>query len=86
MAKYDCLGALNGRRFYRKHLIDDGEKRVKRTLDGVAAVNCHVAMQYFLQHFSVGDQARAFADQPLQQALAVALMGMRRPHKVHRDI
>ena len=86
MAKYDRFGAFNCRHFDGKHLIDDAEQRVKRALNAIATVDCHIAMQYFLQHFSVGDQARAFADEPLKQALAVTLMGMRRPHQVHRYI
>jgi hypothetical protein len=82
----NLLGALGSRPINVKHLIDDAEQRVEGWLDGIPAVDSHVAMQDLLQDLGVGDEALALVDQLFEQSLRVALVGMRRAHKIHWDV
>jgi len=67
-------------------LVNDAEQGVEGWLDGVTAVDGDVAVQDLLQHFGVGHQALAVADQFFEQSLRVAFVGMGRADEVHRDI
>ena len=86
MAEDNLLGTLDGGPRDVKHLIDDAQQSVECRLDGISAVNGDVAMQDLLQYLGVGDEALATIDQLLEQALSVALVGVRRAHQIHGDV
>ena len=82
----DLLGPLDPPGIDRQHLIHDTQERIKRRLDGTAAMDGNIAMKNFLQDLGVGHQALAVADEFLQQALGIDFVGMRRAHQVHGDV
>ena len=53
-----CRGCV-----YRQYLIDNSKQGVESRLDRVAAIYRDVAMQDFLKHLGVGNQALAIADE-----------------------
>ena len=84
--KDNFFGTLSGGFIDVKHFIYDAEKSVERRLNGIPAIDRHVAMENFLQDLGVSDQALAVIDQFFHQPLSIALMRVRRTHQVHRDI
>ena len=75
VAKYNLFGALDNRPVHRKDFVDCIQKRVEGWLDVVAAIDGDIAMQDFLQHFGVGDQALALADNFSSSRCASVLWG-----------
>ena len=61
VTKDDPLGTLKDGVVDREYLIDDAKQRIECWLDSVAAVDGNIAMQYFLEHFCVGNQTLAVA-------------------------
>jgi len=86
MPQHNLFRTLDHSPINRQHLIDDAKQRVECWLDGIAAVDRDVAVQNFLQHFGIGNQALALADQLFEQSLRVALVRVRRAHEIHRDV
>ncbi len=62
---------------HSQHLVHDAEQSVERGLDGVAAVDCDVAVQDLLGNLGVRNQALALADHLFEQPSRIALVGMR---------
>ena len=85
-AQYDLFRALGRGQIDRHHLIDDSEQGVECRLNGITAIDGDVAVKYFLQDFRVRDETYALAEQPLEQSLGIALVRMRGPDEIHRDI
>lgn len=86
IAKDDFLGALRGRTFDGINHIGYSEKRVEGRLNGVPAIYGNVAVQNFLKHFRVRDQALTIADKTLQKSLRIRLVWMGRTDQVHRNV
>jgi len=86
MTKNDPLSTLEDGVVDGQYFIDHAKQRIKRWLNGVAAVDGNIAMQYFLEHFCVGDQALAVAQQLLHPSLRVDLMRMGSAYQVHRNV
>ncbi len=86
VSQNNLLGAFSSGPVNLQHLIDDAQQGVKSRLDGVPAIDGDVAMQDLLQDLGVRHQALALTDQLFEQSLRVALVGVSRAHKIHRDI
>jgi len=82
----DLLGALDDGAIHGENFIDDAKQGIECRLNRVAAVESNVAMQYLLQHFGIGDQALALAQQLLDPSLRVDLVRMGGAHQVHGNI
>lgn len=82
----NLLGAFHGRVSDGQNFIDDSKQCIESGLDGVAPIDGHVPVQYFLQDFGVGHQTLSAAYQFLQQSLSIRLVPVRRTHQIHRDI
>ncbi len=70
----------------RKDLVDDAQKRLQGRLDRVSPTDGDVAMQDLLQDLGVGDQALTVGDRPLEAALGIDFVRMRRADEVHRHV
>ena len=55
IAKDNLLGASDYRFVDRDHFIHNSEKCVESRLDRIPTPDCGITMQYFLQHFGVGE-------------------------------
>ena len=86
MTKDNLLRALKDATVNGQDFIDHTEKRIKGRLNGIAAIDGNIAMQYLLEHFGVGDQALAPAEQFFQQSLRIDFMRVRPAYQVHRNI
>jgi len=86
VTKDDPLGTLEDRVVDGQYFIDHAKQRVECWLNGVAAIDGNIAMKYFLEHFRIGDQPLAVAQQLLHPSLCVDLMRMRSAYQVHRNI
>jgi hypothetical protein len=86
VTKDNFLGSLEDCVVDGQYLIDHAEQGIEGWLNGVVAVDGYIAMQYFLEHFRVGDPALALAQQLLHAPLRVDLMGMGCSNKVHRNV
>ena len=82
----DRLGAIDSAEIDREHLVDNTEEGIERRLDGIAAVNRHVPMQNFLEHFRVCHQSLAIGDGVLEESLGIPLPSVRAADEIHRDI
>ena len=71
---------------HSQNLVHDAEQSVERGLDGVAAVDCDVAVQDLLENLGVRNQALALADHLFEQPSRIALVGMRSADQIHGDI
>ena len=76
-----CRLPMNG-----KDCIHDTQNRFKSRLDGITSIDGRIAMQYFLKHFDIRNEALPASNQLFQQALCVCFVGVRRPNQVHRNI
>jgi hypothetical protein len=74
-------GAVN-----REHLIYYTEQSIESWLNCVAAIDCDVSVQDFLQDLGIGDKTLTVGDQFLEQALCVGFVRMRCADQIHRDI
>ena len=59
---------------------------VFKRLDGIAAVDRHVPMQNFLEHFRVRHQSLAIGDGVLEDSLGIDFPSVRAADEVHRDV
>jgi hypothetical protein len=82
----DIFRAICRRCIYSQHLIDNSQQGVESRLDRVAAIYRDVAMQDFLKHLGVGNQALAIADEFFDQSLRVGFMRMRSADQIHGDV
>lgn len=64
----------------------NGQSNLERGSDGFALCNSRIPMEYLLQYFSIGDEALAPCNQPLQDDLRVGLMRVVGAKQIHRDI
>jgi hypothetical protein len=82
----DGLGPLDSRRIHHENLVVEAEQDVEHGLDGIPAIDGHIAMQDLLKDLSVRDQALALDHATLQQTLRFDFVGMGGSNQVHRDI
>jgi hypothetical protein len=85
-SEHNGLGSLDDCAINRKDLIDDTEQGVERRLDRVTAVDGDVAMQNLLEDLRVRHETLASRDRLFQESLCVGLVGVRRPHEIHRNV
>jgi len=86
MPEHDRLGAIDGAEIDREDLVDNTQEGIERRLDGIAAVDRHVPMQNFLEHFRVRHQSLAIGDGVLENSLGIDFPSVRAADKVHRDV
>ena len=67
-------------------LIDHTEKHIESRLNSVSTIDRNVTMKKFLQDFGICHQTLAVTSKFFEKSLCICLVGMRRAHKVHRDI
>ncbi len=77
---------LNMCALYSQHLIRQSQQGVECGLNRVAAIDGSIAMENFLQHFGVSNQALALAHQFFEPSLCVASMGVRGTDEIHRNV
>ena len=56
-AQDDLLGTFCSHLIYRQDLIDDAEQRIKRRLNGIAAIDGRISVQYLLEDLRVRHQS-----------------------------
>jgi hypothetical protein len=76
-----CSGGIHG-----EHLIDNSKQSVKCGLDGGATINRDIAVQDFLEHLCVRNEAFAIAYEFFEQSLRVGFMWMGGAYQVHGDV
>ena len=86
VTEYNHFRALKDGTVYGQYFIDDTENRIKGRLNGIAAIDGNIAVQYLLKHFGIGYQTLAVAKQLFHQALRVDFMWVGRADQVHRNI
>ncbi len=86
VTKDDPLGALEDGVVDGQYFIDYAQQRIKRWLNGVAAIDSNISVKYFLEYFCIGDQTLAVAQQLLHPPLRVDLMRMGSAYQVHRNV
>jgi hypothetical protein len=79
-------GALDVRELHGEDLVSDSQKRVEGGLDRVAPADGDVTMKDLLEDLRVGDETLLLRKDSLQNLLRVPLVGVRRPHEIHRDV
>jgi hypothetical protein len=82
----DRLGAIDGTEIDGEYLVDNTEEGIERRLDGITAVDRHVPMQDFLEHFRVRHQSLAIGDRVLEDSLGIDFPSVRAADEVHRDV
>ena len=80
MTHHYFFGTLGSSLVNCKHVVDYSQQRIEGWLDGVATIDSYIAMENFLENFSIGYESLAVANKAFQQTLRVGFMGMRRPH------
>lgn len=66
MSQDNLFGTFNGGPINLQHLVNHAKQGVKSRLDGIPAVDSHVAVQNLLQDLGVRDQALPLNDQLLE--------------------
>jgi hypothetical protein len=82
----NLLRTLDNGAVHCEHLIYYTEQSVESWLNCVAAIDCDVSVQDFLQDLSIGDKTLTVGDQFLEQALCIGFVRMRRADQIHRDV
>ena len=82
----DRLGAIDGGEIDREHLVDNTEEGIERRLDGIAAIDRHVPMKNFLDHFRVCHQSLAIGNGVLEDSLGIHFPRVRAANEIHRDV
>lgn len=67
-------------------IVDDVQQELERGADCFPLADGDVSMKDLLQDFGVGHKALSRCNQALQEKLGLALVRMRRPEDVHRDV
>jgi hypothetical protein len=80
------LRPLNDGTINREHLVSNTKQRIERALDRVTTVNRDMTVQDLLQHFRIGNQGLAVADQSFEQSLRIAFVGMGRADQIHWNV
>ncbi len=62
----DLFGALDDCAIYDQNAIHYAKQGVEGRLDCIPAIDCHIAMQDFLQNLGIGDKWLAISDQFFQ--------------------
>ena len=70
----------------RQNFIYEAEDYLERLVNAVSPPDGAVAMQDFLEYLDIGHQTFAVGDEPFQNHLAVSLVRMRSPNKVHGHV
>lgn len=86
ISQNNLLRTLHHDAVHRQHLIDDTEQSVESWLNCVAAIDCNISVQDFLQDLGIGNQTLTVGDQLLEQTLRVRFVRMRCANQIHRDI
>ncbi len=86
LPQYDYLGSLDCRLIHRKYFIDDSQQGIECRLNRIRALNRHIAVKDFLQHFRVGHQPLSTVYQILQPTLGSGFIGMGGAYQIHGNI
>ena len=86
VAQHDSLGPLDVGKLHSENFIDDTQERIEGGLNRVAPVDGNVTVENLLEHLDVCDEALRVREQLFQSQLRIPLVGMLRPHQVHRDV
>ncbi len=70
----------------RQHLVDDPAQSIECQLNGIAPVDRNIAVQDFLKHFSICNQALALTDQLFKPTLSVDFVRMGCSDQIHRNV
>src|ERR1700674_1878563 len=84
--QHNLFGALHCNPINGQDLIDDAKQGIESGLNGVAALNRHVAVQDLLQNLGIRDETLPLANELFKPSLRVGLVNMSSAHKVHGDI
>ncbi len=85
-AKDDLPGSFDYRSIHREYLIDNSQQRIKCRLNGIPPRDGNVAVEDFLQRFSVSDEPLTVTHQFLQPAPCIGLVRMGRADQIHGNI
>ena len=86
LAQHDRLGSLDRRMVHRKYFINDSQQSIERRLNRIRPLNRHIAMEYFLQRFSVGHQPLSIIYQFLQPTPGIGFVWMGGAHQIHGNV
>jgi len=76
-----CRGCIN-----RQHLVGNSEQSVECRLNCFPTIYRDIAVQDFLEHFSVGNKTMTVANQFLEQPLCVGFVRMWCADQIHGDV
>ena len=84
--KHDSFRPLEVGQFDGEDFVGDAQERVEGGLDRVAPINRDIPVQDLLKHFDVRDETLSVGKTFFQDLLSVPLVGVRRPHEIHRNV
>jgi hypothetical protein len=70
----------------RQNLVNDFEHDLEARLNGIAAIDRDVAVEYLLKDLRVGQETTFLCDRSFEKAPSVDLVRMLAPDQIHRDI
>jgi hypothetical protein len=77
---------IDGTEIDREDLVDNTREGIERRLDGIAALDRHVPVQNFLEHFRVCHQPLATGDGVLKDSLGAHCPSVGAGDAIHRDV
>jgi hypothetical protein len=86
MSEHDSFRSLEVGQLHGEDLVGDSQERVEGGLDRVTPPDGDVTVEDLLEGLDVGNEAFSFGEASFQYLLRVPLVGVGRPHQVHRDV